>query len=161
MKTFVDRRNREWTLDISVGSIKRVKSLVDVDLLQAVEGKLIEQLINDPVTLCNIIWALCKDQAMQAGVSEEQFGEAMAGKAIDDATEALLGELTNFFPLHRRQALAAAVQKQTTILEKGTKMILEKINDPQTEARILSKLQRELDSVMSGESSTTSPASSR
>ncbi len=132
MQTFKDRANREWTLDVNVGSIKRVKALMQIDLMQAVEGKLIEQLINDPVTLCNVIWALCQAQATQRGISEEVFGESMAGTAIDEATAALLKDLVDFFPLHRRQALAAAIQKQTTILSKGTEMILQRSKTPRS-----------------------------
>jgi len=38
MRTFTDNAGRSWTLAINVDTIRRVRSLVDFDLLQAVEG---------------------------------------------------------------------------------------------------------------------------
>ena len=34
-----------------------------MNLLEAVEGKLLERLVADPVLLCDMIYALCKPQA--------------------------------------------------------------------------------------------------
>ena len=38
MKTFNDNAGRTWTVAINVDCIKRVKALLDVNLLDAIEG---------------------------------------------------------------------------------------------------------------------------
>ena len=48
MKTFHDSTGRAWTVALNVGVLKRVRSLCDVDLMAAVEGKLVERLVSDP-----------------------------------------------------------------------------------------------------------------
>ena len=115
MRTFTDSTGRAWSLAINVDAVKRVKALVNVDLLQAVEGKLIEQLVADPILLCDVVFSLCKPQADQLGVSDEDFGRAMAGDAIEQATSAMLEELVDFFPSRRRALLTKAVGKFKTL----------------------------------------------
>ncbi len=98
MKTFTDNAGRTWTIAINVEAIKRVRGLLNVDLLEIVDGKLIERLIRDPVLLCDIVYAVCKPEADAKNVSDENFGRAMAGDAIEHATKALLEELVGFSP---------------------------------------------------------------
>ena len=76
MRTFTDNTGRAWTIAINVDAIKRVKALAKVNLLEAVEGKLIERLVSDPVLLCDVVYTLCKPQADQLDVSDEDFGRA-------------------------------------------------------------------------------------
>lgn len=111
MRTFTNNTGRTWTVTVNVNAIKRVRDLAKVDLLQVVEGKLIEQLVSDPVLLCDVIYALCKPEADAQGVSDVDFGRSMAGDAIDGATTALLEELVGFFPLGQRKVLAKALAK--------------------------------------------------
>jgi len=111
MKTFNDNAGRTWTVTVNVDAIKRVKSLLSVNLMEAVEGKLLERLISDPVLLCDVIYAVCKPEADAKAVSDEDFGRSMAGDAIDLATTALLEELCDFFPQGRRRLLHKALEK--------------------------------------------------
>lgn len=104
MKTFTDNAGRTWTIAVNVDAIKRVRGLLQVDLLAVVEGKLIEQLIRDPVLLCDVIYAVCKPEADANNISDTDFGKAMAGDAIEHATKALLEELANFSPNPRDRA---------------------------------------------------------
>lgn len=104
MKTFSDNAGRTWTVTINVDAIKRVRGLLDVDLLEIVEGKLIEKLIRDPVLLCDVVYAVCKPEAETRNVSDEDFGRSMAGDAIEHATKALLEELVGFSPSPRDRA---------------------------------------------------------
>src|SRR5690606_18405993 len=108
MKTFNDNAGRTWTVAINVDAIKRVKSLLGVNLLDAVEGKLIEQLVSDPVMLCDVLYVLCKPEADAKQVSDEDFGRSMAGDAIDHGTTCLLEELVDFFPMAKRQEIGRA-----------------------------------------------------
>ncbi len=104
MKTFTDNAGRTWTIAVNVDAIKRVRGLLNVDLLEIVDGKLIERLIRDPVLLCDIVYAVCKPEADTRNVTDEDFGRAMAGDAIEHATTALLEELVGFSPSPRDRA---------------------------------------------------------
>ena len=141
MKTFKDNAGRTWTLGIDVAAIKRVRSLLDVDLMTAVEGKLLERLVSDPVLLCDVIYCVCKPEADADGVSDEEFGRAMAGDAGDHATTALLEELVDFFPQARRRLLAKALGKLKTLEARALEVAEMKLDSPELEAEMEAALQ--------------------
>ncbi|HOD83737.1 MAG: hypothetical protein BWX88_05107 [Planctomycetes bacterium ADurb.Bin126] len=138
MKTFTDNANRTWTVSITVDSIKRVKGLLAVNLLDAVGGDLLEKLVGDPVLLCDVVYALCKPQADQAGVGDEDFGRSMAGDAIERATTALLEDLVDFFPGQRRKLLAKALDKMRAMEAVAFQVAEARLDDPALEAQIRS-----------------------
>ena len=47
--------------------------LAGLDLLQVLDGSLIDKLIRDPVLLCDVVYAVCKPEA-DTQVTDEQFG---------------------------------------------------------------------------------------
>ena len=142
MKTFTDNAGRTWTVAINVESIKRVKTLLSVNLLDAIEGKLLEQFVSDPVLLCDCVYAICKPEADTKNVSDEEFGRAMAGDAIDGATTALLEELVDFFPSGKRQVLAKALTKLKTFETKALDLANKRLDDPELDRRMEAALDR-------------------
>jgi hypothetical protein len=76
-----------------------------------VDGKLFGELADNPVLLCDVLWALIAPAAVTAGVTDEQFGAALAGDAIDHATVAFMEELVSFFPEPRRSLLRRVIEK--------------------------------------------------
>lgn len=154
MKTFKDNADRTWTVTVNVDAIKRVRSLLNIDLMEAVEGKLIERLIGDPVLLCDVIYCVCKEDADAKGITDEEFGRAMAGDAIELATTALLEELVDFFPQGKRQLLRKALAKLETLQETMLAVVSERLDSPELDAQLLAELRK------LGDSSGVSPASS-
>jgi hypothetical protein len=154
VKTFKDNADRTWTVTINVDAIKRVRSLLDIDLMQAVEGKLIERLIGDPVLLCDIIYCVCKEDADAKGITDEEFGRAMAGDAIELATTAMLEELVDFFPQGKRQLLTKALAKLETLQETMLSVVSERLDSPELDAQLLAELRKLGDS--SGDSRASS-----
>jgi len=146
MKTFQDNAGRSWTVNVNVDCIKRVKSLLDVNLLDAVEGKLLERLVADPVLLCDVIYVVCKPEADKQNVTDEQFGQAMAGDAIDAATTALLEDLVDFFPSGKRKVLAKALAKLKVVESKAIQLADERLDDPKLDER-LEEILRESESL--------------
>ena len=136
MKTFTGNAGRTWAVAINVECIKRVKTLLSVNLLDAIEGKLIEDLVSDPVLLCDVIYAVCKPEADTNEVSDEEFGRAMAGDAIDNATTALLEELVDFFPSGKRQVLAKALAKLKTFQTKAVETASKRLDDPNLDQQL-------------------------
>jgi biotin synthase-related radical SAM superfamily protein len=128
VKTFKDNKGREWKIEVTVATIKRVRDLLEVDLLELLEGKLIERLIRDPVLLCNVVYAVCRPQAEAEQITDEDFGAAMAGDAIDNATKALLEELVNFSPSPKDRANLIQVLETTwAAMDRARELIAEKI----------------------------------
>jgi len=151
MLTFRDNANRTWTVAVTVASVKRVRAMVGLDLLDAGEGRVFDRLATDPVLLVDVLYAVCKPELDAAGVTDEQFGEALAGDAIDRATDALLEDLVAFFPTARRKVLNRALAKLRAVEARATDLALARIDSPELDA--------ELDRILAGEPSTNSPLS--
>lgn len=100
MKTFRDESGREWAIVIHVSAIKRVRELLGIDLYKLIDDgfKPLGELMADPVRLVDVLYVLCKREADERHVSDEQFGEAMYGETIERAGAAFLDEFAGFFP---------------------------------------------------------------
>ncbi len=144
MRTFNDNAGRTWTIAINVDTIRRVRSLVSVDLLEAVEGKLIERLAGDPILLCDVIYVICKPEADSRSITDEDFGRSMAGDAIEHATTSLLEELVDFFPKSRRQLLSKALVKFRHLETKAIELVNQQLDDPLMEQKLMSQLEKRL-----------------
>ncbi|MBX3404568.1 MAG: hypothetical protein KF699_14245 [Phycisphaeraceae bacterium] len=155
MRMFIDNAGRTWTVDINVAALKRVRGLTGVDLMQVIEGTLIEKLIRDPVLLCDVVYAICKPEADAAKVSDEEFGKAMAGDAIEAATTAVLEELVGFCPSPRDRAnLGRVLQATKKVMERARDLVEKKLDSGELD-RLADRL---LESA--GVSSGSAPASS-
>ena len=112
MKTFTDNAGRDWVIEINVASLKRVKGITGTDLIAlavSMDTSVAEKLASDPILLCDVLYAACKPQADERGVSDEEFGRAMAGDAIESATVALLEGIVGFCPSPRDRAALGRV----------------------------------------------------
>lgn len=129
MHTFKDNGGREWTIEVNVAALKRVRALTGTDLMQVIEGTLIEKLIRDPVLLCDVVYAVCKPEADQRGVSDEEFGRAMAGDAIEAATAGLLEGLVSFCPSPRdRRNLGRVLTATRGVMDKARDLVERRID---------------------------------
>ncbi|MCL4199605.1 MAG: hypothetical protein KJZ69_19080 [Phycisphaerales bacterium] len=158
MKTFKDNADNEWSVEINVAALKRIRSLTGTDLLEVISGgDLLERLMRDPVLLCDIIYALVKPQADEKRISDEAFGAAMAGDAIDSATAALLDELVAFCPSPRDRAnLGRVLLVVRQAMDRARDVVEAKIAGGEIE-RIV---EQSLSQASSGISSGAAPASS-
>lgn len=150
MKSFTDNLGRAWTLVVNVAAIKRVRALCDVDLNAIVEidkdnnpsTKLLERLSSDPVLLVDVLYAVCKPDCDQKNVSDQDFGAAMAGDAIDHATAALLDEIVDFFPEAKRLAFKKILAATRRFEEIAKKRLETMLQDGQFEEKLVSELER-------------------
>jgi hypothetical protein len=90
------------------------------------------------------LYAVCQPQALREQVSDEAFGQALAGDVIDRATTALLEGLIEFFPEPRRRLLEKATAKYRQVQTKALELLEANLDNPQLEAKILQQLQEEL-----------------
>ena len=140
MHSFVDNSRRTWEIAINVAAVKRIRGLLGIDLYALVDDgfKSLSKLVSDPVTLADVLYCLCKDQADKQSISDEDFGRALAGDAITRAADAFVEELIDFFQDARaRASLRKAIEAGKTVRDKvlsHAEKILDSI-DPETEAK--------------------------
>lgn len=161
MHSFKDNQGRQWSVEINVTAIKRVRGLTGEDLMQVIEGTLIEKLIRDPVLLCDVVYAICKPEADTRSVSDEEFGKAMAGDAIEAATTAVLEELVGFCPSPRDRAnLGRVLQATRKVMDRARDVVEKKLNSGELD-RLADRLLAEASpGATAGSSSTSAPESS-
>jgi len=164
LKTFRDNAGNEWTVEINVSALKRVRSLTGTDLLGIISGgNLLERLMRDPVLLCDIIFALIKPQADRKQISDEAFGAAMAGDSIDAATAAMLDELVAFCPSPRDRAnLGRVLTTVRKAMDKARDVVEARLDGGEIERVIEEAMVQQTSGSSSGaapESSASTPAS--
>ena len=149
MKTFTDNMGRTWTLVVNVATIKRVRALCGVDLNSIVEvedgkpaAKLLERLSGDPVLLVDVLYAVCRPECEQKGVSDEDFGAAMAGDAVEQATDALLDEIVDFSPAAKRKAFQRILSASRRFGEAARRRLEATLADGRLEDALVSELER-------------------
>ena len=150
MKTFVDNAQRTWTLSINVGAIKRVRALCNVNLLDIItleaDNKpntgLLEQLSGDPVLLVDVLFAICKPEADAKSITDEDFGCAMSGDAIEFATRALLEELGDIVPEVKRRVFQKILTATRRFEEETTKKLQELMDSGEIDKAIDKELKK-------------------
>jgi len=113
MSFFVDKNAVKWDAAITVGAAKRIKALTGFDVMAVAEkeSQSLTLLHQDPLTLVDVLYAACKPQADDKGITDVQFGESFDGEAIEKAADALVEGIINFFPPRRRGPLRKAMDK--------------------------------------------------
>lgn len=161
MKTFKDNTGREWQIALSIGSAKRLKDTLQIDLLDAAG---VQRLADSPYDVADTLYVLCQDEAAAAGISDQQFGARLAGDSIDEATDALMAEIVDFFPKRQREALKSLLAKMNTAKEGMADLANQKVNSPamdQAIQRAMTTAEAQIDQLLAkvGESSGGVPAS--
>lgn len=140
MKSFIDTAGREWKIEITVGSMKRVKDALGLDLLAPQEkpgeeaderarsklfkgrkALLVSVLNSDPSLLFDVIANILAPQMEARKVSVSDFVEAMGGDAAYAAYRAFQDEWSDFFQKFHRPDAAAMVLKHVELIEAEAK----------------------------------------
>lgn len=130
MASFKDTAGREWTVAIDPWGIKQVRAKTGVHLGKLLEDKLAKyaELVSDPELLVDVIFVLCSEQAEKRNVTDEQFGRALGGDALEEATAAFVQAFSDFCPSRLRTILKAIHAKAATVQTAATAKALEAIN---------------------------------
>ena len=159
-RKFTDDNGDDWLVAITVATVKRLRALLDVDLMTILDerGQLLGRFVDDPVLLADVLYVICKPQADEREVSDEQFGGLLAGDTLEKATGAFLEALVDFFPLAtKRKALRRLLEKIHDAQEKAIGLATKKLEDPELDKRIESALS---EASEPGDSLTDAPESS-
>lgn len=165
MKTFRDAQGREWTVEVNVTALKRVKDATGVDLTKVIdpESDVISRLSEDVFLLFDVVCALLKPQLEKHGLSAEEFGAGLDEDATEKAATALFEGIIDFFRDEKRMLLkrafskvkAAAEKTQSEAINRAMKEVESKAFDQAVQAALSAERQ-----AMSGSSSTRLPESS-
>lgn len=152
MTRFKDKNDKEWRIEITMGTIKTVRELLCIDLMESIkkdgESNLSFELMLNPEMLVDILFVVCMDQADAEKITDIQFAALMGGDAIELATEALLGEIVNFSPKLLRKPMMAAMAKSMEIMEAGAKHVTDRMASVNVQ-KILDKNKASLDKHIS------------
>ena len=143
MHAWTDTENRRWLLAINVFQLRRVKALTGVELPALLEdgGKPLGALLQNIEQLANVLWVLSEEEAKAAGIDEEHFARALAGDALNQAGDAFVEELLDFFPVARaRAALKKTLAKGREVGERVLELAEAKLEDLDIEALAQSAL---------------------
>ncbi|MCL2119673.1 MAG: hypothetical protein FWH27_14750 [Planctomycetaceae bacterium] len=152
MKFFKDIKGESWEITINVAAIKKVRDLLNADLLDT--RTMLPRLLADPIFLVDVLYCLCKPQADAKNISDEQFGEGMAGDCLGFAKNTLIEELKSFFPSpEERNAVDRLIKKGNEMIGLLRKKSLLKLEQTDMDAKADEILK------LFGETSTNSPES--
>ena len=126
MEKFKDTEGKEWEIKITISTIKHVRNELKVDLSDL---ESIRVLGNDICLLVDCIYTCCKEEADKSGITDQQFGERMAGESIERASDAFMDELINFFPAQKANLLRKTLARTREILEGQTEEVEKRIAD--------------------------------
>jgi len=159
MKTFTDSTGKTWTLSLTIDSVKRVKGLLDVNLLDLTAGDppLLTRLGTDVILLCDVLYAMVKPQADAAGVTDEQFGASLGGEAILAAQTAFYEEIMDFFRKAGRGEVARAAETQRRLIDLTVQRIETRIEHMDIETMLDAALGKPSTSWQVSSESTPAP----
>jgi hypothetical protein len=127
MHTFKDTKGEQWTVDITIGAVRRVKAATGEDLLQPEKGEdadglpLLTRLALDDLLLGEIVFELLRPEMESRGLTEDDLAARCDGTTIAAIQEAFYADLIAFFEARGRVDRAAAVRKQVTLMITATK----------------------------------------
>lgn len=157
MKTFKDTAGRTWSLSLTIGSAKKIRDLLEIDLFGDDISTIVTDLASDPVRLAGVLWVLVADEAAAKDISEDDFFGAFSGDVIEAVTDLFLEELVQLYPEKKRIILHKILEKirsaELRILEQAQAMVESDRLDKFIEEKIR-EVEKDFDDKTSGTVST-------
>lgn len=148
MDSFTDKTGRSWKIELTVGTMEKVKDALKIDLFDPVneDTQLIAELA--PISAKNImlfvdmLYVLCEEQCKQPKVASSippntdwkeitsaQFGMQLGGDALKGAYEAFYKEWEGFFQSLGRKDLAEVIKRMNELIQEGVDNVVQKIKE--------------------------------
>jgi len=121
MNTFHSSDGVEWSIEIDTSTLIRLRKEHQIDLMEVIDGPLLNDLYADPEKLINVLIAI-----MQPELDFNEFASVMGGKSLDDAHDALMAALLAFFPKAHRETLEAVLRTS----REGQAKVISVLNGP-------------------------------
>ena len=145
MQQFIDSAGSSWVVKLDIAAAKRVRDIVNVDILAPESGDIPLQtrIGTDVILMIDIIYAIIEPQLTKADITDAAFGERLGGDVIVAAQNALYAEMILFFLACGRRDRATALEKQKTLIDMSIERAqqeIEAIDPKQKIAEIFGKL---------------------
>ena len=89
--------------------------------------ELLEKISEDPILLVDLLFVLCEKQVKERNMSTEDFANVFSGEVIENAVNALLYEIIDFFPETKKAVLKKILDTGKKMQGEAEKLILEKL----------------------------------
>lgn len=157
MHTFKDKTEKEWAVDVDLGTIRviedfdfsealRTEDRRHISFLPPEEDLFTSLLTNTRVLFC-CLWLCCRDQAIDRGIDNiEQFAEVFSGPSLNEARLAFLEELPPFFP-DMMTSLRALIETYSSVMQEADKQITAKLKKTLSPERIKAEVTEAVESL--------------
>jgi len=164
MQSFTDKTGAAWDIELTVGTARKIKSRLGIDIENAVtfdtkenpqDASALEKIAKDSILLFDIIFILCENQCRERKITDEQFADLFNGDTIVKATDALLEEIINFSRPARRKVLRKLNEISKEYSEKAGEKLEAILQTPDFRQQVESQIENVLtpSSINSQESS--------
>lgn len=155
MQTFADKDGLNWTISVTIGTIRSIKQALGYDLMPGpTAGDQLSRLAYDYEALVNAIYLCCKRQADERSIDDQAFGELFDGQALDAACEAFMEAYQSFCPALIRQGLI----KTRAAQKKAETLALSHVERRLSDDQIQKMVEKAIDGALSSSSPATSAA---
>ena len=113
MTTVKDADNREWTINVNILTVKRLRELKE-DPISLTDPQQLGGLFDDVGRQYEVTWQIVKEQAATHSIDEMAFAEIWT-KNFAKFTDALVDALKNFFQLCGKQELSGIIEKTLSV----------------------------------------------
>jgi len=147
MKTFADSAGRNWTIEINVATLQRVKGVTGIDLTKLIDaqGETFTKVVEDVFVMFDVLTALVQPQLDAQGMTTEQFGESLDETSLEGAVHALIEAVIDFFQEGKRMLLRRAFAKVKTAAQRRQSTTIDKamqaVESPEFDQAIENALQ--------------------
>ncbi len=95
MPKFTDNTGHTWSFEIDFPTLQRVYKYLHIDLVALSESEILNR-IASPIFLINLTYVICKPEADEMGLTDEQFGRRCV-MPLEPLVDAILGGIADFF----------------------------------------------------------------
>lgn len=157
MKVFKDGNGRDWSITVNYSAKVRVEAAAGVDLFNV---DVFKQLGEDTGKLIATLCAVVEPQLKEKGVTAEQFLDSLTGDSLEQAGDALLQEIIDFFPQKRRETLRKILVTAKQVQERAASLIDQKLDSGEILQNLEQHLNRSSGNAQESAASTPAPSPS-
>lgn len=151
---FHDRKGRHWNCALTIGTARKIKSDLGINLLGEGLQDSVHKISMDPALLVDTLWVALQEQADEAGIEAGEFGESFDADSVEGAVKALTEAVLLFFPSSHREAIRVAIQRMDDLEAEAATTMREHLTDEEVQE----KMKKAVRAAILGEPSGSSPA---
>lgn len=113
MAKFKTKDGKDWVIDVTYLTVKRVRELCGVNVLDIcnLDQQTLSGWVSDDLKVLEVICAVVRPQLAAVDMSDEEFFAQCDGQVLKDAVERLIDEVSDFFQQPRKGLVKKVVAK--------------------------------------------------